>query len=169
MNIFVVNSDPVLAAKDLCNKHVVKMSLETAQMLCYISYINNGFKRIEEPYAPCKPHLKHPCVLWANKSIDNWNWLYEHGIALFEEYTKRYKRKHKSMDVILWAKDFGTKPTGKGLTDFVQCMPEYCRSKDPIIGYRKFYVLEKSKFAVWKNCQPPQWYVDGLKNGLKDQ
>ena len=34
MNIFYVDSDPVIAAQQLVDKHVVKMPLETAQLLC---------------------------------------------------------------------------------------------------------------------------------------
>ena len=33
MNIFVLNKDPVLAAQEQCDKHVVKMIVESAQML----------------------------------------------------------------------------------------------------------------------------------------
>ena len=168
MNIFVVNEDPVQAARELCNSHIVKMPLETAQMLCYVSYINNGNIRLKEPYAPCKPHLKHPCTLWANENINNWEWLYSHGLELCNEYTRRYNKRHKSMDVILWAKEHSTKPTiNYKLSSFVQCMPDAYKSSDPIEGYRNFYIKVKSKFAIWKNSTPPKWYLDGLKNENK--
>lgn len=168
MNIFVVNEDPIIAAKELCDKHIVKMPLETAQMLCYVSYINNGNKRLNEPYGPCKPHLKHPCTLWANEDLNNWEWLYLHGIELCNEYTRRYKRKHKSMDVIIWAKENGNKPKNNvKLRTFVQCMPEAYKSSNPIEGYRNFYIKDKSSFAIWKYTDIPKWYLDGLKNENK--
>jgi hypothetical protein len=86
MNIFVVDEDPEVAARQLCDKHVVKMILETAQMLCTVAH-NHGY---EAPYKVAHP--KHPCTLWAGKSAANWTWLIDHGLAMSEEYTERYGR-----------------------------------------------------------------------------
>ena len=96
MNIFVVDEDPVVAAQQLCDKHVVKMILETAQMLCTVAR-NHGH---EAPYKVAHP--KHPCTLWVGKSAANWQWLIDHGLAMAAEYTRRYGRKHKSEEVIRW-------------------------------------------------------------------
>ena len=52
MNIFYLDPDPVAAAQMQCDKHVVKMALETAQIL---STVLGG------PYKPT--HAKHPSVL----------------------------------------------------------------------------------------------------------
>ena len=118
MNIFVVDEDPEVAARQLCDKHVVKMILESAQMLCTVA-LEHGFNA---PYK--KAHPKHPCTLWAGKSPENWSWLIAHGLAMAEEYTRRYGRTHKSEAVIKWCArlpiQFGASP---GLTPFAQAMP----------------------------------------------
>ena len=45
MNIFVLDEDPVISAQQACDKHVVKMILESAQMIkCSI------FPQGEAPY-----------------------------------------------------------------------------------------------------------------------
>jgi hypothetical protein len=68
MNLFVVHQDPIIAARSLNDRHVVKMTLETAQILC--SAANNLGQWA--PYLPT--HLKHPCVLWAAACRANRNW-----------------------------------------------------------------------------------------------
>ena len=69
MNIFVLDSDPKVAATMLCDKHVVKMILESAQMLSTVAHTNGHIPR----YRPT--HSKHPCTLWAGESKSNWQWL----------------------------------------------------------------------------------------------
>ena len=83
MNIFVVHQDPQIAAQMLCDKHVVKMILETAQMLCTVVSHTGA----ETPYRAT--HAKHPCTLWAAHSKANWEWLVAHGKAMCMEYTRR--------------------------------------------------------------------------------
>ena len=93
MNIFVLDYDPVKAALFQCDKHIVKMPLETAQLLC------SAFKDVSTPYK--KTHLNHPCAKWARKSKHNYEWLILHGLALCDEYQYRYKKTHQSKKVIL--------------------------------------------------------------------
>ena len=80
MNIFVVDTDPEVAACQLCDKHVVKMVLETAQMLCTVAH-QNGFDK-----APYKvAHPKHPCTLWSYETTDNMEWLCSHALEMGQE------------------------------------------------------------------------------------
>ena len=94
MNIFVLHTDPEKAATMMCDKHVIKMVLETAQMLCTIAH---GMGYDGAPYR--STHKNHPCTVWAAKTSSNWSWLLRHGFALCDEYTKRYGKNHKS---IMW-------------------------------------------------------------------
>jgi hypothetical protein len=71
MNIFVLDTDPQIAAGFLCNKHVVKMSLESAQMLC------SAFENGEAPYK--RSYYNHPCTKWARESQANYEWLLAHA------------------------------------------------------------------------------------------
>jgi len=153
MNIFVVDEDPEVAARQLCDKHVVKMILETAQMLCTVAH-EQGWNA---PYK--KAHPKHPCTLWAGKSAENWSWLIAHGLAMAEEYTRRYGRVHKSEAVIKWC---ATLPVqfagGYGLTPFAQAMPEQYKNDCAVTAYRAYYHGEKAYFATWKT-EAPQWWT----------
>ena len=86
MNIFYLDKDPVKAAQVQYNKHVVKMILESAQMLCtaHHHYGNDAV-----PYK--KAHYNHPSTIWAREDAYNYMWLYDHMMALGKEYTKLYK------------------------------------------------------------------------------
>ena len=44
MNVFVLDDDPVVAAQLQCDKHVVKMIVESAQMLSTIHRMLDGTK-----------------------------------------------------------------------------------------------------------------------------
>lgn len=158
MNIFVLDTNPVKAARYQCDKHVVKMILETAQILCTIS---------DHPDTPYKPtHTNHPCVKWAEQSFENKEWLINHGLALAEEYTRRYQKIHKSSSVIEWVSGLFLKIDYEydGLTPFVQCMPDvYKVENDPVTAYRNYYIGEKSKFARWDRLNnTPDWWLKSL-------
>ena len=96
MNIFYLDENPVIASQYHLDKHIVKMPLETAQILCTIHWT----KGKEAPYKPT--HLKHPCTLWVGESIKNYDWVCELGIALCKEYTYRYGKVHKCEEIINW-------------------------------------------------------------------
>ena len=89
MNIFYLHKDPVKAAEMQYNKHVVKMILESAQMLCTAHrYYGNE----DVPYKTA--HLNHPSTIWCRQNSRQYVWLYNHMLALGEEYTKRYGKEH---------------------------------------------------------------------------
>jgi hypothetical protein len=157
MNIFVLDYNPYDAARQQCDKHVIKMILETAQLLSTASIINGG----TAPYK--QTHLKHPCTIWTAKSEDNYNWLVEHGLELCKEYSKRYNKIHKSEEIINWLKINGKRSNYKSLTDFAQAMPDQYKNKDAVIAYRNYYVNEKKTFATWKNpAVIPEWFLKGI-------
>lgn len=165
MNIFVVDLDPKKAARDLCDRHVVKMTLESAQILSTVSFRHG----IPGPYLPT--HEKAPIVQWAGDTWGNWNWLVEHGIALANEYERRYGKIHKSLSTIFWCADHGGRArlvSGAPMTPFVQVMPEKYQGPDAVEAYRRFYRAEKARFATWKSpASPPDWWIsDGeLRDG----
>jgi len=78
MNIFILSQDPHKAAQYMCDKHVVKLLLESAQILSTVS---------QGPYKPT--HQNHPCTLWTAQGRDNYHWLVEHALELCREYTHR--------------------------------------------------------------------------------
>ena len=86
MNIFLLDYDHETCAQYHCDKHVVKMPLESTQMLSTVHWRHNA----EGPYLPV--HQKHPCTLWAGQTVENYKWLWRLGIALCKEYTFRYEK-----------------------------------------------------------------------------
>ena len=106
MNIFVTNDCPVQSARNLPDKHIVKMPLETCQMLAIIYsdwYYGVGklYKQDGTPYRTAHGAFRsHPCTIWAAANQYNLAWLIMHGLALCNEYTARYDKVHTCQDVI---------------------------------------------------------------------
>ena len=111
--------------------------------------------------APYKPtHANHPCTRWAGETKENYTWLWEHGVALCEEYTHRYGKTHKCQALFFDA--FCTVPNlpSKGLTPFAQAMPEQYRNTDAVTAYRAFYCNDKARFASWERSTTPTWFTN---------
>lgn len=153
MNVFAVDRDPERAARALCDRHVVKMTLETAQILCTAA-------RALGQRAPYRPtHARHPCVVWAAARRANWEWLVRHGLALADEFERRYGRAHPSRAVIARMARRGPPPSPRRRAPFVQAMPERYRGRDAVAAYRRYYAGEKARFATWKApARPPRWW-----------
>ena len=160
MNIFVLHSDPDHAARMMCDKHVVKMILETNQMLSTVAR-KNGHN--DAPYK--STHARHPCTLWAGETKQNWDWLVRHSRALCNEYTHRYGRVHKSQAVTEWAESLCIKLPSIGQTPFRLAMPDQYKSDDPVLSYRTYYLGEKSRFAKWKTGLIPSWWPKNICPG----
>ncbi len=173
MNIFVSDADPTIAAQNLDDKRLVKMVLETAQI---ISAVAHRYGVAGDWYK--LTHRNHPCTLWAGDSAVNYEWLYDHGLALAAEYTHRFNKEHKSLAIIkrgevLLSLDYGLQVTG---TPYANCTTY----KDmPVIdAYRKYlgdkwdadntkpkkpllslpWKKRKHRPPKWTNRNPPTWY-----------
>lgn len=158
MNIFILDKCPVKAAQYQCDKHVVKMCLETAQILCTAlreSGVDHDLYK--------STHKNHPCTLWAMESTANFCWLIEHGQQLCIEYTHRYGKRHKCQDVIEQIKvmaSFGLPMDIGPMTSFAQAMPDEFKNEDAVQAYRDYYRLDKmvNIDARWeKNRGMPEW------------
>ncbi len=110
MNIFVTDPSPTLSAQQLPDKHIVKMPLETCQMLsigCYEKW-GHGYGDLHrldgQPYKTEKGAFRnHPCTIWANESTANAWWLLAHGLAMCVEYTHRYGKTHSCEPTLMEA------------------------------------------------------------------
>jgi len=80
MNIFALHNCPIESAKIQHDKHVVKMILESAQMLCSV-FDNEKYNDI--PYK--RTHYNHPCTVWTRTDLNNFYWLVNHALALCNE------------------------------------------------------------------------------------
>ncbi len=156
MNIFVLDTDPKKCAVYHNDKHVVKMILETAQLLCGCHHVTES--QYEIPYK--LSHKNHPCSIWVRQCIENYIWLCDLGLELCAEYTYRYGKRHKSQDVIEWCLiNTPNIPTNGDITPFALAMPDECKVGTAIDSYRAYYMLEKRELAAWKNRQVPEWYL----------
>lgn len=156
MNIFYVHPEPVVAATMLHDKHVVKMVLETTQILCAVHHRYGA----EAPYRAT--HMNHPSVLWAGDTVQQYGWTWKHGIALANEYRARYGRQHACAAIL---DGLQRPPTGLHTAGWVQppqCMPdEFVTPGDAIAGYRKYYLARKVDQSKWTRRDVPDFITNG--------
>lgn len=175
MNIFVLDKDPKIAAHYHCNKHVVKMIVETCQLLTtayYVSYKLTDKNELSDPkevakfkdyfefpFEPYKvTHLHHPCTKWVCKRINNFDWLCKLGLALCNEYEIRYNKVHACKSMITWMKDNTPELPCGYRTKFALAVPNEFKTMDPIEAYRSYYLKYKKHFAEWPTGQVPFWW-----------
>jgi len=157
MNIFYLDDNPALAAKYHCNKHVVKMILETAQLLCSAYHMMSNTE-LKIPYK--LTHKNHPSAQWVRESRANFDWLCELGLELCLEYTRRYCKIHKTKAVIEWCIDNSDRLPFKQInpTPVRLCMPDECKiNGQPVQSYRNYYKEYKSHIAIWDST--PVWWT----------
>ena len=174
MNIFVLDTDPVNSARMMCDKHVVKMIVESCQLLSTAHHVLDGdqvevvsTKRRYKTYV-CKKlqickatMINHPCTIWTREARENYMWLWKHAYALCNEYRLRYGKTHSMESMLL--NDLYDPPKNiakKKLTTFVQAMPDSYKNADAIIAYRQYYLGEKVRFAKWKSGGVPGWFAE---------
>lgn len=154
MNIFVTSPDPVQSAIDLDDKRVVKMILESAQMLSTAIIEHGGIG----PYKIT--HKNHPCTVWARQTSANYKWLYDHFMALMNEYTHRYDKPHACEKLApMLSAGVNIVPAG-GLTPFANC--SLFKKIETITAYR--YTMSckwraDKRPASWKKRLPPSWKI----------
>ena len=156
MNIFYLDKSPTISAHCMCDKHVVKMILESAQLLCTALHTCPSNAELPEKFYK-KTHVNHPSAIWARTSKDNYLWLTDHANALLSEYTHRYDKQHASTSVIDWCSANIPNIPDLGFTDMPQCMPDEYKMDDPVLGYRNYYNQAKSHIHSWKNRPVPVW------------
>jgi len=144
MNIFYLHKDPQKAAEYQYDKHVVKMILESAQMLCTAHHHYDNGDNV--PYK--KAHYNHPSTVWARANKPQYYWLYNHMIALGEEYTRRYGKVHLTITkckeaLLLYPHGM---PDGF-FTNPPQCMPDEYKADNSVDAYWNYYIGEKHSVA----------------------
>lgn len=169
MNIFVLDRDPVKAAQFLCDAHVVKMTLESAQLLCTQLRVwrDSGklFNYDDEDWSIIykATHINHPCRVCLESSFYNMAWLVIHFNALLDEYKYRFGRTHGSSRI---AQYFGYSnnwiPHIAEKVKLPKCMPEEFKAggdsiDDVVISYRNYYrnkAVTIKRFKYTSRCAP---------------
>ena len=150
MNIFFLHKHPVIAAQMQCDKHVVKMVLETAQMLSTAARAQGHDVGYKSAYP------KHPMTLWVSQNADNFRWAWLHGMSLAKEYTNRYDKIHKSQEILEQLENYATGDENH-ITEPPQCMPDQYKTDNYVTAHRNYYVGDKKRFAKYKNCKTPKF------------
>ena len=154
MNIFYINEDPIIAARELADDHIRKMQIESAQMCCTAHWETGN----EAPYK--RAHKNHPSTKWTRESIQHYRWLITHGLEICKEFTIRYGKHHKTQDVLEWCRDNEPNLPNIGFTPPPQCMPDEYKKLNTIEAYKDFYIKDKVgiKKLNWKKLNnKPVW------------
>ncbi len=161
MNIFAIEGegnqiDWVKSAKSLDNYRVVKMILESTQMIC--TTINIQHDKQITPYK--NAHVNHPSTIWTRTSSANFNCLLKHTESMLEEYTERFGKEHKCKSVIFKA----LKHYDRSLFDLHEetvlplCMDNQYKGDTVVESYRRFY-SDKPRMRYPKD-KIPQWFIE---------
>ena len=160
MNIFYLHKKPMTAARMHCDKHVVKMILESAQMLSTAHRILDGNDYADRRGLYKATHKNHPANIWVRESAENYVWLYNLFTFLCIEYTTRYNKLHKTSRLTDALASLPNNIGDAEFTDPPQCMPKDYKQEDTVEAYRDYYCGEKASFAKWKDSKEPEWFYD---------
>lgn len=187
MNIFCLDEDPIKSAEMCCDKHIIKMILESAQLLSTAHRVLDGEKQKHPDKNTAQfvlnKHndiiykagwINHPSTQWVMKNKYHYLWLYQHFIALNNEFIKRYHNNdiNKSHTSYKKLKDILKNPPKNILDDKnlytlpTPAMPEECLIFDEnnkiliVASYRNYYIKKKHHFASWRYpAKKPDWYI----------
>lgn len=179
MNIFLLNTCPYIAARLHCDKHVIKMILETAQLL-YTAWLTNHAESdiVWDPICPHdayrKTHANHPSARWVRRCSENYHFTIKLGMALCSEYTRRYEKVHKCQSHLKRLSNMGypspiekevydmstikcaTQGAPDGCTDFFCALPDEVvvlknGEIDAVATYTAYYKTKKPQFKMMWN------------------
>lgn len=151
MNIFYLDHDAQVAASYLCDKHVPKMILESAQMLCSAHH----FHGTAEEWMYKAAYTHHPSTKWVAQSSDHFQWLLVHAKHICHEYTRRFGKVHKTQAILDRLQKAG-EPVG--FVEPPQCMPDQYKDLSTVHAYRSYYLGDKARFAKWQKGTPAPWW-----------
>lgn len=175
INIFYIHTDPVIAAQELVDRHVVKMILESCQLLSTAHRILDGVEYValspagrkvkrwrlhdsREDVLYSATHINHPSAVWVRQSAANYRWLYDHLHAMIHEYAYRYGKLHKCNDLLY---PLFNVPDNIPQVPFSAPPPamdtKYIISEDAVENYRNYYREGKKHLHGWKKRQVPNW------------
>lgn len=153
MNIFYLDKSPNRCAEYHNDKHVVKMILESAQLLCGAHWMTGG----EAPYK--LSHKNHPCAIWVRADLNNYMWLCHLGMELCCEYTERYGKIHKTANIIDWCFHNPPHIPNVEFSHPPLAMPEEYKEACHVQSYRNYYMGEKRSFCKWTARAEPSWFA----------
>lgn len=176
MNIFFLSAVAKLCAMLHCDKHVVKMIIEYAQLMSTAHRVLDGTewydktangRRIKrwrmddedmEDTLYKASHINHPSAIWARQTSENYKWLYQLWYALCKEYTHRYGKTHATYEKLAHVLIDMPKNIEVGhRTTVPQAMPDDVKCEDTIEAYQQYYRKYKKDFARWTKRDIPEF------------
>lgn len=165
MNVFVCDNHPGKAARALADRHVVKMVLESAQLLSTVAHLK-GIHFLGQYKAT---HSHHPCVVAMLENHDYLVWVAQHSVSLLLEYAIRFNKRHQSTTTItnaiialdLYVGDL-TELNSEQLERFPKAVFDEFKLLPVTEAYRfhlkkKYLELWKPNQAKWTNRKKPEW------------
>lgn len=175
MNVFFVDRCPYKAAQSLVDSHVVKMVVESAQLLSTahrvldgtpISVLNENGRRVKRWVLPddretvlyLATHQNHPSAVWSRANKYNYKWLYCHWLGLMQEYKHRYGKQHSCERMIFTLCKVPNNIADNPFTDPPPAMDkQYIISDNSIDNYRNYYNTGKRHLHKYTNRTVPPW------------
>ena len=181
MNIFYLHKTPTVSVKMHCDKHVVKMVIEYAQLLSTAHRMLDGTqwtdassgRRIKrwrldnsnmDGVLYKASHINHPSAIWVRQNNSQYQYMYNMFTNLCDEYTYRYGKIHMTDSKLreLLVDSPKNIPIGS-FQEPPQCMPDNCKQDSTVDAYKLYYVEEKKDFAKWTKRPTPMWFIEGLR------
>ncbi|CAB4124154.1 hypothetical protein UFOVP49_34 [uncultured Caudovirales phage] len=178
MNIFFLDQNPRLAAEMHCDKHVVKMILESAQLLSTAHRVLDGQMTMgksksgrnakrwvlndsRETILYQASHINHPSACWVRSNIDHYRWVYDLMFSLIGEYKYRYSdRQHKCETLLMPLLDSPINIPIIDWADLPLAMPDDVKVEgNPVESYRQYYINRKKDIARWTRRPQPDWWI----------
>ncbi len=179
MNIFYTDHSPYKSATNLCDKHIVQMIRETAQLLSTAHRVLDGFPFLDgektrlklqgelDTKIPQATHHFHPCAVWVRQSYMHYDWLWAHFDEMLSEYTRRYKKIHFYQQFLSPLIPLPRLIPDGCFLDPPQCTPdEFKVPGNSVEAYRRYYIGAKARFAKWNHSSIPSWWPNQNGNGF---
>ena len=176
MNIFFTDEHPTIAARNLCDDHVVSQFKETIQMLVAAALLRGADPDAMPLTLSGRPHRggykDHPCTRWASENPANWNWLCDHGLAIGEQFRMRFDNDtsilHDQIRLLAVSRDTILSHFDEewGMTEPARALNQSIGENLDLLGddlttveaYRLYYQRDKRSFAEWKYTPAPDWF-----------
>lgn len=176
MNIFVTDDNPIKAAQNLCDQHCrSKMQIEGAIMLAHafpqevLNHPSTPRAASGKPRRSGKGYFKHQCSIWARETTDNFMWLVEHTLEMFDERMYRWpgSKEHFTKTFIEWCGNniHNSNLTKTGLTPYAVAINADCNCRKlnnfddmTVVEQYRAYIRADKPFATWTKRNEPSWY-----------
>ena len=167
MNIFVLDRDPIQAAKYHNDIHLRKMIVEYAQLLSTAHRVLDGDAKADALGMYKTTHKNHPCGIWLRESSGNYMFLYSLFLACIEEYSYRFGKDHATKKLVYALNSVPLSYKRTEITAFVTAVAEDCKVSDAISSYREYYRKHKrvylsrgkeKRMDIWTNRDRPEWF-----------